>query len=161
MIYEVVERAVEVFAANFATDMQALATAHDLPVDTDVTVYPRREAGEFAAHEVLPGLGVWSPGARTQAHGGQSIRKSRVTVVADYYARHADVDLLTAQVELAAEAILRSVDRMPDASGVRGAGEENETVRIEITGAARMAGAKTYEERVVVTFTMDEQDVLT
>ncbi len=177
-IYDAVERTLEVVKANFDTDMAALVaakvTASRLSqeqadaMDKGATIYERLAAEEFAAHpdeegpdqEKLPGIGVYAGPMTTQAKW-QGRRDARASVVIDYFAQGTDPIVLGKQTELAAEALLRSIDRIPEASpaGELGAAELKDEIAVLIVGSSRTEGLDYYQDRVTLTFPILEQDI--
>ncbi len=176
-IYDAVERTLEVVKANFDADMVALVaakvTANRLSqeqadaMDQNATVYERLAAEEFAAHpdeegpdqEKLPGIGVYPGGMTTQAKW-QGRRDARAVVVLDYYAMGSDPVVLGKQTEFAAEALLRSIDRIPEAApaGELGAAELKDEIAVLIIGSSRERGMDYYQDRATLTFPILEQD---
>lgn len=162
---------------NFDTDMAALVAAKVTAgrldsiqadaMDQTATVYERLAAEEFAAHpdedgpdqEKLPGIGVYAGPLTTQARW-QGRRDARAVVVLDYFATGSDPVVLGKQVELAAEALLRSIDRIPEAApaGELGAAELKDEIAVVIAGSSRERGLDYYQDRVTLTFPILEQD---
>ena len=176
-IYDAVERTLEVVKANFDTDMVALVAAKVTAgrlsqeqadaMDQTATIYERLAAEEFAAHpdqegpdqEKLPGIGVYAGPMTTQAKW-QGRRDARAVVVLDYYATGLDPVVLGKQTELAEEALLRSIDRIPEAApaGELGAAELQDEISVIIAGSSRERGLDFYQDRVTLTFPILEQD---
>lgn len=176
-IYDAVERTLEVVKANFDTDMSALVAAKVTDgrlsqeqadaMDKDATIYERLAAEEFAAHpddegpaqEKLPGIGIYAGSLTTQAKW-QGRRDARAVVVLDYFAQGDDPIVLGKQTELAAEALLRSIDRIPEAAtaGELGAAELKDEISVQIAGSSRERGLDYYQDRVTLTFPILEQD---
>lgn len=175
-IFDAVERTLSVVKANFDADMKALVAAKVTAgalkqgeadqIDQKATIYDRLPSEVFAAHPEgdddalgLPGVGVYSGPMTTQAKW-QGKRDSRAVVVLDYFAIGEDPRLLEIQVELAAEVLLRAVDRIPEAAlaGELGAGEDPNSVDVLPFALARTAGLDFYQDRVTVTFPILDQD---
>lgn len=176
-IYDAVERTLEVVDANFDADMTALVAAKVTAarlsqvqadkMDTTATIYERLSAAEFAAHpdeegpdqEKLPGIGIFSGPMTTQAKW-QGRRDARAVVVIEYFALGDDPVVLEKQTELAQEALLRSIDRIPDAApaGELGAGELKDEISVIPLGASRERGMDFYQDGVTITFPILEQD---
>ena len=156
MIYDAIALVAASLVTNFANDLQAIAAAKGQgAIDHSINVYPHRAAEIFTAvkTDALPGLGVYSLTARTQAKS-QGSRDSRPTIVFDYFARGADPALLTTQCELAAEAILKTIDRVAPTNTTDqliGAGEDENSVTVSIQGTSQAEGSKLFEDRVLVT----------
>src|SRR5574341_1399623 len=115
---DAVVRAAAVLTTNFNADMAAIVADHGVAVVSQVaTVYADREWAVFCELDTFtqaqPGIGVYASGARTNARR-QNEREWIVLVVAEYYARASDPAKLKVQARLAAEAILRSIDRMSE-----------------------------------------------
>lgn len=162
MIFDAVKRAHEILAANFAADLNALITAKSLTgAVSATTVFDRLGSDSFAADVTFTtaGLGVyWGGQAQTQARH-QDLRESVVWVEAEYYARGDDPAVLAKQAELAAEAVLRSVDRMGGDGSVLGAAEQRNSVTIQGPRLAYLKdGEKSYEDQVIVRFPMIDED---
>lgn len=162
MIYDAVEHAITTAKANFSADLSALASAkNESGVISDVTVHGRLDATEFHSEvdRLAPGLGIYGNGASTQAKH-PDIRESVVTLFFDYYAIGADATDLGKQVELAAEAILQTVDAMTGGSaGIINAGGADGSVSVTVLPITRIKGGKkTYEGRCVVQVPAQERD---
>lgn len=178
MFFDAIERTLAVVTANFATDLAALVAlkvtdsfltqeqADD--IQQDATIFERLDAGTFSSHldeegkgVRHAGIGVYAGPLTTQAKW-QGRRDSRATVIVDYYAVHPDPVTLAKQSELAAEAIVMSIDKIPEAvpagSGILGAAELKDEIRVDPLGLSRAKGADFYEDRVIVTFPILEQD---
>lgn len=157
MIYDAVEDVASILAANFSTDLAALATAHSVTVDSTVTVKKRQGVENLVARgTLLPCLGVVGADASTQAVF-QGTRDATVTITCDYYATGTDADVLAAQADLVAEAILLTVDRLWPTIGV-GAGEADRSIAISLTGAFEPPDENTFSRRVTVTFPVIVRD---
>jgi hypothetical protein len=161
VIRDALERVADIVAANFAVDLAALATAKGVTIDTTATIYKRRSKETFGTkrNPTLPGIGIfWLSGATNARR--QDERDTTLTMVLDYYALDTDPDRLAEQVELAVEALLRSVDRLGEgAAGVLGAGEPENSIQLQHTPTSVLEGAETYEERAQVLFPIIDQDV--
>lgn len=160
MIYDIIERAATVLDDNFTTDLDVLVAAKTLSgLDTQATLYKRQMAELFADQHApaLPGIGIYVTTVATQAKR-QGKRDNNAMTVFDYYARHLDAEKLSQQVELAVEALMRSVDRLFDSVGVLDAGAEQGSVLVVVTPVAQPAGMKFYERRAVVSFPVQDRD---
>lgn len=157
MIYDVIERAATIVLANFTTDLETLITAKKLQgLDSSITIY-KRQMAELFADQAVPGLGIYVTTVATQAKN-QGKRDSDLTTVFDYYARHTDAEKLSQQVELAVEALLRSMDRLFDSVGVLDAGAQEGSTLVLLTPVGEPAGMKFYERRATVSFPVRERD---
>jgi len=161
MIFDAVEAITTVLTANFSADFTALATAKgvaDLPGAP--TFVKRQRAEMFASLNVtLPAIGIYILRSSTMAKW-QSVRDPRSTGVFDWYARGSDPVLLAQQTELAAEVMLRTVDRMAGSGtgGVFGAGELPDSITIELTDGYEKSIEPNYSRRATVTFTVYDRD---
>jgi hypothetical protein len=164
MLYDAIETVYAVVLANFATDLAALASAKGVTITTTADIIKRQRAETFVAFGkgvTSPAIGIFSIRGLTQAKW-QTQRDTDCTVVCDYYARSADPSALAIQAELAAEALLKSMDRIwPTAAG--GAGEGDRSVTIEMTDAyVETVSSETetarWEHRAMVTFTVQVRD---
>ena len=160
MIYDAVEQAYAVVSANFATDFAALVAAKGVTGTQPVQTIVKRQTAELyvSLNAVLPAIGVYGLEARTQAKL-QTVRDNECVLVFDYYAEGTDPVAVAKQVELAAEALLMSVDRISSAaSGLFGAGELLGAVRVVLTEGFVEATQGTYARRAQVTFTAQDRD---
>lgn len=169
MIYDVVEIVATVLDSNFETDLAALCVAKSVTAPSALvapnssTSVRTREAlvawGTDA--ENLPGLGVTSLRSVT---GGKNQRKrdSTTTVAVTYYSTGQDAAVLGAQIELAAEAILLSIDKVAGSGSgqVWGAGEARDSVEVEMLGTAQMLDSDWFEDGVVVSFPCNDRDTI-
>lgn len=149
MFLEAADRTVAVLTANFAADHAALATAKGVAgVDSTVTIHDRLPMAVVASIEgnTFPAIGVYTAGGSAHSRR-QDERMGTVVVVVEYYARSETLPLtLGKQVELAVEAILRTVDRMAGAGGVVLAGDPDNSVVVEVFGTSRVRGANYFED---------------
>lgn len=150
MFYDVSEKLGALAAANFTTDFVALLTQKGLEalgVDPNVTVYVRKPARVFGLNESpLPGLGCWAGAARTQAVSQQE-RENQLRAHYEYLCRGSDAAIVLAQAELAAEVLMKLVDRFGTAgSGIEGGGHEPQSVLIDRDGSGPADGLEFYEE---------------
>lgn len=159
MIFDAVEAMATVLTANFTADFTALASAKgvaDLP--SPPTFVKRQKAETFTSLGVtLPAIGMYVVRAVTMAKW-QAVRDPRTTGVFDWYARLADPFLLAEQTELAAEAILRTVDRLSSSGSIYGAGELPDSITIELTDGYNQSIQPSYDRRVTVTFSIYDRD---
>ena len=164
MIYDAIEAVATIVTANFFTDMAALISAKGLTGLTTTAAIEKRQRAELyvALGAALPAIGIYGLMATTQAKW-QGKRDASCTLGLDYYATGTDPIKLAQQTELAAEALLRSIDRIwPTAAG--GAGEGFNSVSVELS-AAYMETDKpegqtvtNYGHRAMLTFTVVDRD---
>lgn len=136
MLYDAIERMASILSANFVADLTTLCGAKSLTVPSTPVVVKRMDMNlHIAANGSLPALCVYQNSATTQAKMAQA-RESHATVNVDYMDRVAlaDLDTMLKQVELVAEAILLSVDRMAgDPAGhIWEAGGANDSVTVTL-----------------------------
>jgi len=159
MIFDAVEAMTTVLTANFSADFTALAAAKsvaDLP--SPPTFVKRQKAEMFATLGVtLPAIGIYVLRSVTMAKW-QAVRDPRCTGVFDWYARLADPELLAKQTELAAEAMLRTVDRLSSSGSIYGAGELPDSITIEVTDGYDKSIEPSYDRRATVTFSVYDRD---
>lgn len=162
MIHDAVEICAAAMAGQFEGKMTALVAANGVVgADVAVTVYKRRAAEIFTPLEstTLPGLGIYCTTARTQAKR-QGARETTPVIVFDYFARGTDPEILAAQCELAAEAIVGVLDGVmtPGGDQLWEAGAEDRSITIAIQGSSHIEGQDTYEDRVLVTCPVEFRD---
>lgn len=162
MLYDAVEQVYTVVLANFTTDLGALATAKGVSVTATVGVIKRQTAETMVALGAdLPAIGVYTVAGSTQAKD-QGKRDTLTTMVLDYYAEGTDPANLAKQAELAAEALLRSIDRLwPALEG--GGGNAVGSVGIVMTPGYQEvrqneAEQTVYNHRATVTFPVMDRD---
>ncbi len=168
MIYDAIERTITIVDANFTTDLQALVAAKGVTgVYTDVKVYGRRRAQQFwelmEKDGVDAGIGIYPQQFDTPAEFVMR-RHSRHQIVIEYYAVGKDPDALAVQMELAAEAILRSIDRLIVAggsSGIIAVGEEDGDIIGEWVGASWNDELRLTEDNLQIRFVCIARDELT
>lgn len=166
MIFDAVVRAHAVLNTNFAADLVALISAKGVAGAVSATTVLLRRGSDSFAEDATPAtarLGVyWSGDAQTQARR-QDERHSTVWVEAEYYARGSDPDVLSQQTELAAEAVVHSIDRMNEGlqgSRILDAGGPEGSVSIRGPRLANIkAGEKSYEDQVIVRFPVMDEDI--
>jgi hypothetical protein len=159
MLYDAIERVGTVVEANFGTDMTALVAAKgEAGLVKTAVVYKRRPAEAF--HEKVtyaqPGIGVYGDTVHTQARR-DDIRDSTIVLILDYFARGRDPDLLEKQIELAAEALLQSIDAVLDSS-VIGGGELEGSITALFSNLALAEEGQDYEDRVMLRFPIRDRD---
>lgn len=161
MIYDAVEKAYAVVAANFAADMAALVAAKGETVDATTATLEKRQRAEkyIELGAAKPTIGIWSRGALTQAKVGTGWRDNVTSIVLDYYCSGTNPSVVAKQAELAAEALLQSVDRLPNSgAGVYGSGELRGSVTVELTDGYLKDGAAKWYRRAQVTFPLTDRD---
>lgn len=169
-MYDAIERVAAVITANFDADFDDVLAAHALTeaavISKTAAVHPRREWVVFSENPAFgpatPGVGVYPLRFSTNARR-QDERLWRVTVGLDYYARGPDPAKLALQAELAAEVLLRSIDRCHEGlAGTRvlDAGMEDGSVTGERSRTADLpAGDDWYEELLRIAFPVIYQEV--
>lgn len=163
MIYDAVEKAYEIVLANFATDMAAVVAAKSETVfSTTATIEKRQSAEKYIALGApKPTLGVVGRGAVSQAKVGSGWRDNVSSVTLDYFCNGSDPVKVSKQAELAAEALLRCIDKMPNSGGgavVFGAGELRGSITIEFSDAYEKDGSGSWYRRAQVTFPLTDRD---
>lgn len=134
MLYDQVEQCYLVLAANFATDYAALLTAKGVASPGAVTLIKRQSVPTALRYgKAPPFLGIVSLAAQTQAKD-QSKRDNRGLVAFDFYQIGSDPEVVAQQSELAAEAVLMSVDRFNTAGGgLFGGGDVPQSVDVTMS----------------------------
>ena len=159
MIYDALEQFYTTLAANLPADLAALVADKGIASPGTVSLEKRQNAETFVAlGAILPAVGIFGLRAITQAKS-QGSRDSITTAVCDVYHIGADPVLLAKQIELLAEAILRTVDRLNNgATGVFAAAALDDSITIELTEAYLKVEAPNYGRRAVVTFPLYDRD---
>ena len=164
MLFDAVEQVYVVVLANFTTDLGALATAKGVSVTATAGIIKRQTAPTFLGLGAdLPAIGVYATDGVTQAKD-QGKRDTLTTMVLDYYAEGTDPANLAKQAELAAEALLQSVDRLwPGLEG--GGGNAVGSIGITMTPGYQEirqneAGQTVYNHRATVTFPVMDRDTV-
>ena len=164
MIYDAVEQVYTALAANFTNDLALLAAAKGASITTTVDLIKRQSADIFLGlgkGKSAPACGIYGSDATTQRRDqgltAGSKRDSIVSITCDYYCEGNDPDVIAKQGELAAEAILLSMDRLPSyPGGIYAVAEQNESVQVNVTEGYEEAkadeGGRTYQRRVTVQF---------
>lgn len=161
MIFDAVETAYTVVLANFATDMAALIAAKGVTgVVSAATVVKRQNAETYLALGTAPpAIGIWARGTTTQAKVGTGWRDNASIVVLDYYCTDSNPVDAAKQAELAAEALLKSIDKMPGAGNVVfGAGELRGSVTVEMSDGYLKDAGEIWYRRAQVTFPLTDRD---
>jgi hypothetical protein len=164
VFYDVSEKLGALATAHFTADFIALITQKSLEalgVDPNIHVYVRKPARVFGLNEQpLPGLGCWAGSVRTQAVS-QGERENQLLAHYEYLCRGADADIVLAQAELAAEVLLRLIDRFGTAgSGIEGGGHEPQSVLGDIDGSGPADGLEVYEQWVHVVSPIWDTDAI-
>ena len=164
MIYDVVELVASVLTTNFNTDLAALCAAKTVTAPTSIvgSVHKREGLLAWAVDPAnLPGLGVVTTRSVTGAKN-QAKRDATTVVQVIYYTMGQDAAVLGAQVELAAEAILLSIDRVAGSGTgqVWGAGEARDSVLVEMYGTAQTKDAGWFEDGCQVEFPCNDRDIV-
>lgn len=162
MMFDALERFATVLAANFDADLAALCTAKGVtaPVGS-VTLIKRMDANlHVAVNGALPALCVYGRAVSTQARFVGK-RDSRCVISVDYLNRADEAGLVTMlqQVELAAEAILKTIDRVPgdSASGVWNAAPNAGEAVIELSDREDAPEGE-YQRLLTVTVPVTDRD---
>lgn len=160
MIFEAVDRAVSVITSNFGTDFAALASAKSLGgLTATVTVYKDVSAATFSMGRDLPGIGIHALRAQTQAKS-QGVREGIVTTVFDYLARADSALVAMQQAKVAAEAILKSVDKLWEETGIMDAGGVPLSISVEMDAIPVDAKALQYDGRARVLVPINTRDTV-
>lgn len=160
MIHDQVEQAFSVANTNFGTDYSALLTAKGVASPGAVTIIKRQSVPTALGYgKAPPFMGVISLAARTQAKD-QGKRDTQGLVAYDFYLSGTDPALVAKQVELAAEAALRSVDRLAaSGAGAFGAGELPLSVNVTLSDDEdEEVQEGKYGRRAMVSFPMWDRD---
>lgn len=162
MIYDAAEKAYEVATTNFTADFIALIAAKGLGglgLTTAATLIKRQDAETFIGlNAALPAIGVIGRRAHTQAKD-QSKRDNVSEIVYDYFAVGPEPSTIAKQAELAAEALLRSIDRLwASGSGVFGAGELPGSISIDFDPGYVEVQQPNYGARARVSFPVTDRD---
>lgn len=165
MLYDAIEQAFAVIDANFDADFAALITQKSLGglgLTTTAMKIKRQTAEIFVAKRASkPTIGVYGIRASTRAKD-QGKRDSRNVIAVDYFATGIEADgaKVQKQVELAAEALLKSVDRLVGGTGggVFGAAVQDDDITVELSEAYVEGEAPAYIGVATVTFPVDDRD---
>jgi hypothetical protein len=165
VLYDAIEQVYSIVNANFAADFAALLTQKGLGglgLVTSADIVKRQTAEVFVAkRKTLPSIGIYGVRAVTRAKD-QGKRDSRNTIAMDYFASGPESDgaKLQKQVELAAETLLKSVDRIVGGvgGGVFGAAVQDEDITVDLQDAYVEGETPTYLGVATVTFSVDDRD---
>jgi len=168
-LYDIVQGVSAQLTQNFTADLTAILSARSLSLDPTVTVYPRL-MGPYILEEgnglALPGIGVYLVSADTNAKT-QTQRKWKGGTAIDYVAQLSAQDDIFAQMELAVEAIMKSIDRIDFAvwtgiaggsGGVYGAGDQELGTKVRFLPPTKLPDQALYSGRVIVTVPTWQQD---
>lgn len=157
------ERVGAILTTNFDTDVGLLCTAKSVTPPATVTILKRMDMNlHIAANgaDRLPALCIYANTMTTQAKMAQR-RHTHATINIDYMDRFAIASLETGlkQAELAAEAILLSVDRLglDNTTGVWEAGGAVDSVVLTFSDRED-APAGEYQRLVTVSVPVTDQD---
>lgn len=157
------ERVAAILTANFDTDVGLLCTAKSVTAPATVTILKRMDINlHIAANgaDRLPALCVYANTATTQAEMAGR-RHTHATINIDYMDRFSVTVLETGlkQAELAAEAILLSVDRLglDNATGVWEAGGGLDSVVVTFNDREDAPEGE-YQRLVTVSVPVTDQD---
>ncbi len=161
MIYDAITRVAALLGTNFDTDLATLCTAKSVTAPAAATIVTRMDANlHVGLNGVLPAVCVYGRSTSTQAKQAEK-RDNITTLSVDYFARSTEAALPTMlqQVELAAEAILATVDRCiyDTTSGVWGAGLGDGSVSVTLEDQSD-APAGLYQRLATVTFSVNDRD---
>lgn len=162
MIFDAIEQANSIAAANFTADLTALAAAKSVTVTANCNFVMRQDADFYVSRQLgLPACGIYADPARDTLTQGkdQTKRDNDVALVFDYYAVDTDHVKLGKQVELAAEALLMSIDRLATAGvgGIYGVGEGPGTIRV-VLDQIEKRDSTNYGRRARVRFIVNDRD---
>lgn len=160
MLFDCVERAYTVTAANFATDLTALLTAKSVAALSGTLVIAKRSSAE--SHKKWNGdppyLDIRGLRAATVAND-QGKRDSICELEWDFYLEGSNPSLIAKQAELAAEAVLQTIDVLAESGdGLVGAGEEWRSITVEMSDGNMEAKEDLYWHRAVVRAPVFDRD---
>lgn len=127
--WSVTEEVLAAVETHLATDIQTVATARSVMLDSTFAVFPRERAETFAGKVTGAGVGVWVESARTGAYS-QGKRDWSVVAVIDYSFRGGNRNEVALQVELVTEALMAVVDRLPTTGSLMLASEDPRGTRV-------------------------------
>lgn len=158
MIYDQIEQAYSIASQSFPGDLAALATAKNVSITTSCTFVKRQHADLFVQLGIVtPACGVYLTRVVT-AVKSQTHRDVTGAAVFDYYATDPDPVKLAKQVELAAEALLKSVDRLCGGDIIYGAGVLDDSITVELSDGYEQTVAPNYWRRALVRFPLYDRD---
>lgn len=163
MIYDAIEKASAIVTANFGTDMAAvIADKGEVGLDATVTIEKRQRAETFIAlGAAKPTIGISGRANVAQAKVGSGWRDTTSVIVLDYFCNGTDPVKVSKQAELAAEALYRCIDKMPNSGGsgvVFGAGEIAGSITTEMSDDYQKDGSDKWYRRAKVTFPLTDRD---
>jgi hypothetical protein len=165
VLYDAVEQVFTVLNTNFATDFAALLTQKGLTglgLVTTANIVKRQDAEDFVRFRVTtPTIGILGLDSASRAKD-QGKRDNRNIISVDYFATGSETDgpKVQKQVELAAEAIHKSVDRLHDGvgGGVFGASVEDNDLNTHLERGYSEGQTPLYLGLATVTFSVDDRD---
>lgn len=165
MIYAVVEQVYTVLAANFATDWAGLCSTFSLGAPPAVDIVKRQNVDAMVRStsrdwSVRPAIGIYAVDLTTQAKMAAH-RLSVNNLGLDFYRRGAIANLptLLQQGELAAEAMLLTIDRLAGSGGgVWGAGEAEDSVTVTFSDGYEATEGGDYQQLITVTVPVRASD---
>jgi hypothetical protein len=164
VIYDAVEKAHEIILANYATDMAAViaSKAGLTGIVATATIEKRQDVRKsITLGAAKPTISIWGRGADTQAKVGTGWRDNVNAVLLDYFCNGTDPVAVAIQAELAAEALMRCVDKMPNSGGsggVFGAAEMVGSARVDLSDGYEKDGAGKWYRTARVTFPLTDRD---
>jgi len=164
VIYDAVEKAYEIILANYATDMTAViaSKAGLTGISNAATIEKRQDVRKsIKLGAAKPTISVQGRRADTQAKVGSGWRDSVSSIVLDYFCNGADPVKVAIQAELAGEALMRCVDKMPNSGGagtVFGAAEMVGSALVELSDGYEKDGAGKWYRTARVTFPITDRD---
>lgn len=162
MIRRAVERVYSVVSANFNADFATLAAAAGVPPVT--ADFFKRQAAPVFWKRTTAGVGVYhgsgaSERRKAGAAAGSGVRDTRVDMVLDWWIRGDDPEMLAVQTEIAIDALVRSIDRVPDeASGVWSAADARDTITWTVERSTLSDAGRIATERAIVIFPLRVRD---
>lgn len=161
MVYDSVEKVAALLTANFDTDLGALCVAKSVTTPAAAVIVKRMDANlHIAVNGVLPAVCIYGRAATTQAKQAGK-RDNRTVVSVDYFDRAsvANLPTLLAQVELAAEAVLKTVDRCvgDSTTGIWGGGLGDGSVTVELSDREDAPEGE-FQRLATVTFAVNDRD---
>lgn len=151
MLYHATKRVGEVLAANFDADMAAIVTGSgeaglwtQAQVESFRTGENMRKEITAAAQAVIGVFAIQALAEIAKPGGANVERQSTNTVVAEYVTVGADHAKVTKQTMFAAEAMLRSIDRIPGTGQVVEAGAARNSIQVTIAPTSLVKGKRAH-----------------
>jgi len=163
VIYDAIEKAYEIVNANFATDMAAvIASKSEAGLTATAAIEKRQDIKKsIALGAAKPTISIWGRGADTQAKVGTGWRDNVSSVIMDYFCNGTDAVKVAKQAELAGEALMRCVDKMPNSGGsgvVFGAAEMVGSARVDLSDGYEKDSTGNWYRTARVTFPLTDRD---